>query len=48
MKRFSKVVRSGHGGRTGSSNVKEDPTITERLRAEDFVFTKVCNNLSQL
>ena len=47
MKRFSKVVRSGHGGRMGnSSSGREDPVITDRLRAEDFVFTKVCNLLS--
>ena len=37
MKRFSKAVRTGHGARS-----KEDPVITDRLKAEDFVFTKVC------
>ena len=44
MKRFSKAVRSGHGHgtRMGSTSSKEDPVITDRLKAEDFVFTKVC------
>ena len=41
--RFSKVVRPGHGGKMGNSSGREDPVITDRLRAEDFVFTKVCN-----
>jgi len=42
MKRFSKVVRPVHGARMGSTSGKEDPVITDRLKAEDFVFTKVC------
>jgi len=42
MKRLSRVVRSGHGGRMGNNTGKEDPVISDRLRAEDFVFTKVC------
>lgn len=46
MKRLTKVVRSGHGGRMGSTSGKEDPVITDRLRAEDFVFTKVCKRTS--
>lgn len=41
MKRLTKVVKSGHAGR--NSYGKEDPVITDRLKAEDFVFTKVCN-----
>ena len=42
MKRFSKAGRTGHGVRMGSTSGKEDPVITDRLKAEDFVFTKVC------
>lgn len=42
MKRLSKAVRTGHGVRMGSTSGKEDPVITDRLKAEDFVFTKVC------
>ena len=41
MKKFSKVIRTGHGTRMGSTSSKEDPVITDRLKAEDFVFTKV-------
>lgn len=26
----------------GNNTGKEDPVISDRLRAEDFVFTKVC------
>lgn len=43
MKRLSKVVRPGHGGKIDNSSGREYPVITDRLRAEDFVFTKVCN-----
>ena len=42
MKRLTKVVRSGHGGRMGNIIAKEEPVITDRLKADDFVFTKVC------
>ena len=42
MKRFSKAGRTGHGVRMGSTSGKEDPVITDRLKAGDFVFTKVC------
>ena len=41
MKRLTKVVRSGHGGRMGNNTGKEEPMITDRLKAEDFVFTQV-------
>lgn len=40
MKRLTKVVRSGHGGRMGNIIAKEEPVITDRLKADDFVFTK--------
>ena len=46
MKRLTKVVRSGHGGRMGSISAKEEPVITDRLKAEDFVFTKVCTGIT--
>ena len=46
MKRLTKVVRSGHGGRMGSNSAKEEPVITDRLKAEDFVFTKVCTGIT--
>lgn len=41
MKRFSKVVRSGHGGKIFNHSSREEPVIVDRLRPEDFVLTKI-------
>ncbi|XP_015759127.1 PREDICTED: syntaxin-binding protein 5-like [Acropora digitifera] len=41
MKRFSKVVRSGHGGKIFNHSSREEPVIVDRLRPEDFVLTKL-------
>ena len=39
----TKIVRPSHGGRMGGNYGKEDPVVLDRLRAEDFVLTKVWN-----
>lgn len=42
MKRFSKVVCYGYGGKVVNNSSWEDLVIIDWLRVEDFVFIKVC------